>query len=117
MEFLGGVCEKPTKQRLKDYDFKHIDSGHFYEVKRDRLAPETGNIAVELAFKGNPSGVTHTKADWMVYIIGESFYRISPKALLALTTDVRKVMGGDGWKSQLALVKLEDFKNEAELLI
>lgn len=42
-----------------------------YEVKDDVLAVKTGRIFVEFSYRGNPSGLAATKADYFVVIVGD----------------------------------------------
>ena len=41
------------------------------EVKTDRLAVQTGNLAVEFRYRGRPSGIQTTKADEYFFVIVE----------------------------------------------
>ena len=41
------------------------------EVKTDRLAVKTGNLAVEFRYRGRPSGIQTTKADEYFFVIVE----------------------------------------------
>ena len=38
------------------------------EVKTERdIWADTGNMAIEIRYKGKPSGISHTEADWFIY--------------------------------------------------
>ena len=41
------------------------------EVKTDRMAHHTGNIAIEYEFNGKPSGISTTKADYWAFVLGD----------------------------------------------
>ena len=41
------------------------------EVKTDRLAVKTGNLAVEFRYRGRPSGIQTTKSDEYFFVIVE----------------------------------------------
>jgi|TARA_R110000851_G_scaffold109897_3_gene232343 hypothetical protein len=41
------------------------------EVKTDRLAAKTGNLAIEFKYKGKPSGILTTKADEWFFVVLE----------------------------------------------
>ena len=41
------------------------------EVKTDRLAVQTGNLAVEFRYRGRPSGIQTTKSDEYFFVIVE----------------------------------------------
>ncbi len=45
------------------------------EVKRDDLVSDTGNIAIEYSFKGSPSGIMATKADFWAIILSGQLYQ------------------------------------------
>ena len=54
------------------YDFTLImpdDSERRVEVKADRLAHRTGNICIEHACSGHPSGITSSKSDYWVHFV------------------------------------------------
>ncbi|MBN2661562.1 MAG: hypothetical protein JXR54_09875 [Tannerellaceae bacterium] len=57
---VGNVAEKKLSEILSK---KKI------EVKIDRWAQVTGNIAVEFESRGKPSGITTTKADYWCFVI------------------------------------------------
>ena len=96
------------------------------EVKTDRLVSVTGNIAIEVSYKGNPSGIMKTEADWWAYVLSGGEYReevvilVKTSRLKKLVAQVRNkkgtVKGGDGKQSRLVLVPLgsllELLKNE-----
>jgi len=42
------------------------------EVKTDRMAHSTGNLAVEYSSRGLPSGIATTKADYWAFVIGDN---------------------------------------------
>lgn len=113
---LGGFSFNSCKNTRKLYDFYHFDSNSYYEVKRDRMAPWTKNVAVELEYKGIPT-IGSSIADFYVYIISNEAWQIKTEKLLDATKDVKIVYGGDNKNSKLALIKLEDFKKIATKLI
>lgn len=86
-----------------------------YEVKSDRMACRTGNVAIEVACNGNPSGVSSTEANYYAYFIvfpamPPTLYLIPTDALKELIIDktYRRVRGGDGWRSEMVLVPIAD---------
>jgi hypothetical protein len=106
---------------FKDYDFWLLagDKKSYFEVKSDKLAAITGNLCIEYGYKGNPSGITATKADYYIYyvlhtdsgtvrgkIIGEDVYIIPVAELREIAGGCRSVMGGDGKHSKLYLVDI-----------
>jgi len=87
-----------------------------YEIKRDAMAKRTGNIAIEMEYKGKPSGIYATKAGVVVYAIEGTYwwcYTDDLKTWLENNENKYEIKyGGDGAKSKLALIKAFDFFNE-----
>ena len=50
---------------IKEYDIivKHNGNETKYEIKADRLSSKTRNVCIEIAYKGQPSGITTTASD------------------------------------------------------
>jgi len=83
------------------------------ECKRDRKTKDTGNVAVEFRYRGKPSGIAVTKADWYCFIITDN-------VIITIKTDVLKdiargfyrlgsvVKGGDDDASDMILIPIED---------
>lgn len=83
------------------------------EVKTDRRAHETGNVAVELSSRHKPSGLVVTKAEYWAFVLpglDNSVVLVRTERLkaLALRSDVPLVRGGDENTSVLALLPLSD---------
>jgi uncharacterized protein (DUF3820 family) len=86
------------------------------EVKSDRQAGRTGNMAIEFECNNKPSGITSTEADYYIYFIiycddiqedgtpREECYKIPVKRLKKIASKCRKVRGGDGNRSCMYLV-------------
>lgn len=90
-----------TEGYLKEFDitgsFK-TEEGNLiktkWEVKADRRAKQTGNIAIEFESNGKPSGITTTTADfWIYFIHGENTYYLIPTSVLR-----RKVKQNRWWR-------------------
>jgi len=84
-----------------------------FEVKSDSgMYKRTGNIAFETEYKGKPSGVMASLADYIVYHLDE-FYSIKTKDLrywIYSNEDLKKVVhGGDNKDSTLVLIPIEEF--------
>ena len=99
---LGHEAEGQLAQAL-------LASGARIEVKADTRAHETGNIYVEFRFRGRPSGIASSKAEWWVYRILDRFIVIPLPTLRALTRRALRerggvVRGGDFDQSEGALV-------------
>ena len=92
------------------------------EFKKDYKAWKTGNIAVEYANGGKPSGIAVTEAKFVAYILVDE--QQNENAAIFLKTDVlrgmcrqylgnpkRDVKGGDNHDSSLILLPLEELLN------
>ncbi len=86
-----------------------------YEIKACRYAIRTHNICIEFEFKGNPSGISTSTADyWIYYVVNkdektkiyEYYYEIPTQYIKHLIDEKRwkkKQKGGDGYKSHFYL--------------
>jgi hypothetical protein len=87
-----------------------------FEVKTDVYPNDTGNLAIEIRYKGKPSGISHTKADWFIYwyrdISFNNVWMIKVDDLKSLIkkSNFRIVNGGDGNQSQLVLIPRKEYK-------
>jgi hypothetical protein len=103
--------------KFKPYDLIITKSGKEtkIEVKSDRQAGRTGNMAIEFECNGKPSGISSTEADYYIYFIiymddihdglpREECYKIPIKRLIKIAKECRKVRGGDGNRSCMYLV-------------
>ena len=100
-----------SKGNFKKYDLKLItkdDTIILVEVKCDRLAERTGNIAIEYMCNNKYSGIKTTDADYYVYfIIGtDTVYKIPTLELLDICMDCKIVSGGDRMRSKMYLVPM-----------
>ncbi len=83
------------------------------EVKWDKLAMFTGNLAIEIESRGKPSGLSTTEADWWCFVLGSDLSKI--KRFVFIETDELKqlaemhpsVVGGDNNTSVIKLIPLE----------
>ena len=104
---------------FKDYDFWLLVCGKktYFEVKSEKLAAITGNLCIEYEYKGKPSGIDATKADYHIHyvlhtddrtvkgkIIGEDVYIIPVSKLKKIAEGCRSVISGDGKYSKSYLV-------------
>ena len=85
------------------------------EVKSDRHASKTGNLAIEYECNNKPSGITSTEADYYIYFIvhpdRDETYKIPIDDLKNLVKDCRKVSGGDGNRSKMYLLHRTKIQN------
>jgi len=103
-----------------DFDIKGEFEGADwkFEVKHDIMASKTGNVAIEWACRGKPSGLQWTEADRYVCRINDNDWVIKVDALrwkIAMAGDggrpaYRWVKGGDPRSNtELVLIPIEDF--------
>ena len=88
------------------------------EVKTERgLWTDTGNIAIEVAYRGKPSGLATTEAKYWLHILeinGQEFCSllfpvdVLKASIKALKPSYRIVMGGDDNQSKLVLVPITE---------
>ena len=88
------------------------------EVNTERdMWKRTGNIAIEIRYKGSPSGLSSTNADWWVHILSDkgeidTLFMFKVKRLrkkirrLVSRKEARIVMGGDNNDSEIVLVPI-----------
>lgn len=105
---------------LREQRISEILQNKKIEVKTERgLWQETGNIAIEIAYRGKPSGLATTEADYWLHILerdGQEYcslllpVEVLKNRLRELYTypanGVRVVMGGDNQQSKLVLVPI-----------
>lgn len=126
------VANKPSGTKLRDIMRGHTEAAPFdldlidgqvgeiaflnlamqgkVESKRDYAVSNTGNIAVEFAYKGNPSCIAITEAPFWVYWLSGAEYEdevaviITVNRLRRIAKMCRIVSGGDNNASRLYLV-------------
>lgn len=91
------------------------------EVKTDRLAVKTGNLAVEFRYRGRPSGIQTTKSDEYFFVIveqdGSIRYRLNiPTAKLKKIAHRRfmnglTTTGGQYNATEMVLIPIIDLLN------
>jgi len=105
------------KKYRKEYDLVIIkgDKRIKIEVKSDRQASKTGNLAIEYECNKKGSGITTTEADyWIYFIVHENYeecYKIPIEDLRDLVKNCRKVSGGDGMRSKMYLLNKKSCKD------
>ena len=136
IDYIGSNCMPFKEEEYKPYSDLTIDQdmsfghkgeetvrlmlqeGQKIEVKTERdVWKKTGNMAIEYKFKGEPSGIAHTKADWWFH---NFVYQDKLVFTLVFKTDdlkekirslwsskiIRKIKGGDGNNSSLLLIPI-----------
>ena len=87
-----------TNKAIKEYDIivKHNTNETKYEIKADRLSYKTGNVCIEIANCGRPSGITSTKSDYWGYFVikpdGYDLYLIPTEELKEMINPKKSVM-------------------------
>lgn len=83
-----------------------------YEVKHDMVSDTSGNVWFEYSYDGHPSGIYTSKADYIVYKLGDKFYCIDRLKLIIELSKLlkRDVCGWDDDKSQMFLIDKDVFK-------
>lgn len=110
---------KMTEGYCKEYDFSYTKDNitKYVEVKSDKIASRTDNLCIEFKYRGKPSGIDATTADYWVYyilypkdndlskkIIKEEVFKIPTDDLRKLVKNCREVKGGDHFRSDLYLL-------------
>lgn len=110
---------KISEGNFKPYDLKILKDNKYirYEVKADRLAYKTGNIAIEFQYNDKNSGITLTRAKYYSYFIVKpdnsyELYIVPVKIIKQLIQDKKYkkiVNGGDSYSSKMYLFDLKLF--------
>ena len=107
--------DKPFKDRdIKTTTLEWKQST--YEIKHDMVSDTSGNVWFEYYCNNAPSGVYASKADYIVYKLGDKFYSIERAKLLIRLNHANKksVIWGDNNNSWMYLVKKEDFIQKSQ---
>lgn len=101
---------------------KWADMLETVEFKKDYKAWKTGNIAVEYAMNGQPSGIAKTEAKYVAYVLVDE--QQNENAAIFLKTNIiqdmcrkylgdtrRDIKGGDNNSSSLILLPIEELLN------
>ncbi len=80
------------------------------EVKTDKRAEHTGNVAVEVAHRNKPSGITISTASGWAFVVGSEILLTTLTALRALIErgGYRKVAAGED--AVVVLVPIDDIR-------
>jgi hypothetical protein len=95
----------------KEYDFIVTKDGKpiKIEVKSDRQASKTNNLAIEYECNNKPSGLSSSTADyWMYFIVypdRHECFKIPIDDLRIIVKTCKQVSGGDGMRSKMYLVR------------
>ena len=102
---------------FKDWDIKAIFMFNWkplevtYEVKCDTVFTRTNEVWIEFQYDWTASGIFKSKADKIVYKLGEKIWCVDRAKLLVYLTQGEKIYksGWDGWKSELWVIPSEEF--------
>lgn len=84
------------------------------EVKTDRIAHITGNVAVEYKYRGRPSGIATTEADYWAFILYDmtTIIMVPTDKLKAIAREKYKqdqiTLGGDENASEMILIPINE---------
>lgn len=82
-----------------------------FEIKMDRMVEKTGNIALEVSFNWNPSGIHNSKAHYIVYHAKGMFWYAVPSEVRDKVVEYERIYGWDNNASELVLIRRQDFIN------
>lgn len=82
------------------------------EVKTDRRAAQTGNVAVEVSYYGQPSGIHITTATWWAIVLADEVVVIRASVLreAVLSGRHREASAGDGGAARVRLVPVDELR-------
>jgi hypothetical protein len=118
LQYLKYNTYEIKKGYFKEYDII-LDNTTKVEVKAEKMAGITGNIAVEYSCSNKPSGILTTEADlWVHFIVYDAYadcYVIPINDLRNIVRNCRSVRGGDGMRARMYLVNknmIQQYKTE-----
>jgi len=82
------------------------------EVKHDRRAPETGNVAIETHYRAQPSGILVSSANYWALVVADTVYIFETATLrdLVLSSRFPERQAGDGGAAMVKLIPLDKLK-------
>ena len=109
------ICEGLVREELAN---RLVDGRLSVEVKSDYVVQQSGNVAIEYRYRGQPSGIAATKAEyWWIFFSGKFYFDevsvvIKTERLRALARHHYErghiSIGGDDNASEMVLVPKED---------
>ena len=78
------------------------------EVKHDLLAESSGRVAIEISYRGHPSGLTTSQAAWWAIVVGQEVFLLKADALRECIRIGKypTCLGGDNKSSKLVLLPI-----------
>ena len=83
------------------------------EIKTDAKAASTGNVAIEIACNGKPSGLTMSTADFWVFVIGNNAHLIRTTKLRAIIQQLKPVEANGG-HNRVVLLPVKTLRQHAK---
>lgn len=83
------------------------------EVKNDLVAQSTRKAAIEVEYRGEPSGIKKTQAAWWAIAVGDKAHLVKSDELLRLVVqgNYPRKPAGDSRRAIVVLVPLEHLEN------
>jgi len=117
-KLYGRIGEEFTRQLIEDPVPIEVKTERAEYLEQPKKWPTTGNIAIEIRCNGKPSGISTTKSEvWMHYlsikgvILGGFIFKTDllkgKIKKLHKEGNLRMTMGGDGNRSQMALLPIK----------
>jgi hypothetical protein len=113
--------------RTKGYDvFRTLGQVSFdlllqtkIEVKRDRRAASTGNVAVEVAYRGRSSGVHDSQAAFWAFVLDAEILLVPTRALrdLIASSEFVERVARDGRQAVVKLVPVATLRGHREVRV
>ena len=111
-----------SREELKKYDVKFCMNGTYTtaEVKHDKMAETTGNLAVEYCnHKGEKTGIASTEAEIYAFLVGEKFYCFETNQLKQLIMNGvagMRIVDNRAGNASLILLPLKEAEKIAKII-
>jgi hypothetical protein len=99
-----------------EYKFSDLVLNLGIEIKFDRLAAKTGNVAIEIGYKHGPSGLTSTTANFWVFDLDGDIWLTPTQDLRYLCQGRPIIPGGDGLLAELILLPVKELIQYSEYI-
>lgn len=119
-KYKSATIEQAPNEKFTDYDIKVIYKNNeetTLEVKNDDRAKDTNNLFIETEMQNayqqfELSGLSVTKADWWVHIVGDRIFLFRTKELKEFLQDyeLREITVDSGKKGKCYLVPMEEMQ-------
>jgi len=112
-------CKDVTVMEGNFSFYDAIIEGERYEFKAERVIEKYGNICIEYACSGKPSGISVTKADYYVIMsivdgVMKEWWKV-PVSVIKEKIERREYhrdcKGGNGWNAQMYLFRKDIFSD------